>query len=58
VQQRIGTIKAGKDADIIAVKGDVLRYINLLQDVDMVMKGGVVYKQNGLPLESALASKK
>ncbi len=36
----VGTITAGKYADIIAVKGDVLRYINLLQDVDMVIKHG------------------
>ena len=28
----------GKYADIIAVRGDVLRYINLLQDVDIVMR--------------------
>lgn len=35
-----GTISEGKYADIIAVKGDVLRYISLLQDVDLVMKHG------------------
>lgn len=35
-----GTIQAGKYADIIAVKGDVLRYINLLQRVDLVIKHG------------------
>lgn len=35
-----GTIAEGKYADIIAVKGDVLRYISLLQDVDMVIKHG------------------
>lgn len=45
MQDKLGTVSAGKYADIIAVKGDVLRYINLLQDVDMVMKGGVVYKR-------------
>jgi hypothetical protein len=43
-------VSAGKKADIIAVHGDVLEYINLLQHVDFVMKGGVVYKQNGQPL--------
>ena len=53
VQDKVGTIKAGKAADIIAVKGDVLRYINLLQDVDMVMKDGVLYKQNGEVIEKA-----
>lgn len=35
-----GTITPGKYADIIAVKGDVLRHIALLQDVDMVIKHG------------------
>lgn len=35
-----GTISEGKYADIIAVKGDVLRYIALLQNVDMVIKHG------------------
>ena len=44
VSDKVGTVSAGKYADIIAVKGDVLRYINLLQDVDFVMKGGTVYK--------------
>ena len=36
----VGTITKGKYADIIAVKGDVLRYINLLQNVDIVIKHG------------------
>ncbi|MCK5575026.1 MAG: amidohydrolase family protein, partial [Sphingomonadales bacterium] len=44
VQDKWGTITPGKYADIIAVKGDVLRYINLLQDVGMVIKGGKRYK--------------
>lgn len=39
-----GTIQAGKYADIIAVKGDVLRYIDLLQRVDLVMKHGKLVK--------------
>ena len=37
VGDRTGTVSKGKLADIIAVKGDVLRHINLLQDVDLVM---------------------
>lgn len=40
VDDKVGTISEGKYADIIAVKGDVLRYINLLQRVDMVIKNG------------------
>lgn len=54
VQDRTGTVSAGKLADIIAVDGDVLRYINLLQDVDFVMKGGIVYKRDGDPVEDVL----
>ena len=42
VDQDYGTIAEGKYADIIAVRGDVLRYISLLQDVDFVMKHGKV----------------
>lgn len=47
VDKEVGTISEGKYADIIAVDGDVLRYISLLQNVDFVMKRGRVYKQNG-----------
>jgi imidazolonepropionase-like amidohydrolase len=42
---RVGALEAGKWADIIAVKGDPLRDIKLLQHVAFVMKSGVVYKQ-------------
>ncbi len=44
VDKKVGTISVGKQADIIAVKGDALKYINLLQKVDMVMKKGKIYK--------------
>ena len=44
VDDKTGTISEGKYADIIAVRGDVLRYINLLQKVDMVIKHGKRYK--------------
>ena len=54
VEEQWGTVVAGRYADIIAVKGDVLKYINLLQDVDMVMKGGTVYKQDGRVIEENL----
>jgi imidazolonepropionase-like amidohydrolase len=43
-EREVGTISPGKYADIIAVKGDVLRYITLLQRVDLVMKHGTRYK--------------
>lgn len=41
----IGTIEAGKYADIIAVDGSPLDDIKELLDVDFVMKGGKIYKQ-------------
>jgi imidazolonepropionase-like amidohydrolase len=44
VERDYGTIAEGKFADIIAVRGDVLRYIDLLQDVDMVIKHGARVK--------------
>ncbi|MCH8959542.1 MAG: amidohydrolase family protein [Proteobacteria bacterium] len=54
VEDELGTVSAGKKADIIAVRGDVLEYINLLQHVEFVMKGGVVYKLDGKPVEENL----
>lgn len=44
VDKDFGTITEGKYADIIAVKGDVLRHIDLLQNVDLVVKKGKRYK--------------
>ena len=44
VSDQVGTITAGKYADIIAVRGDVLRHIDLLQDVDIVIKHGRRWK--------------
>jgi imidazolonepropionase-like amidohydrolase len=44
VEREVGTVTPGKFADIIAVRGDVLRYIDLLQNVDVVIKHGVRYK--------------
>lgn len=44
VDREVGTVSPGKYADIIAVRGDVLRYVSLLQNVDLVMKHGVRYK--------------
>lgn len=49
VIDQTGTVEPGKLADIVAVKGDVLRHINLLSRIDLVMKDGVLYKQDGQP---------
>jgi imidazolonepropionase-like amidohydrolase len=40
----VGTVEVGKYADIVAVSGDPLQDVSLLQNVGFVMKGGVVYK--------------
>ena len=44
VDKDFGTISEGKYADIIAVRGDVLKHIDLLQDVKMVIKKGKRHK--------------
>ena len=41
---RIGTIEPGKWADIIALDGDPLKDVKILQHVNFVMKSGIVYK--------------
>jgi imidazolonepropionase-like amidohydrolase len=41
---RIGSVAAGYDADIIAVQGNPLTDAASLRDVSFVMKGGTVYK--------------
>jgi imidazolonepropionase-like amidohydrolase len=41
---RVGTIEPGKWADIIAIDGDPLKDVKLLQHVNFVMKSGVIYK--------------
>jgi imidazolonepropionase-like amidohydrolase len=41
---RLGTIEPGKIADIVAVPGDPIKNIRVLENVEFVMKDGVVYK--------------
>jgi imidazolonepropionase-like amidohydrolase len=40
----VGAIEPGKWADIIAIDGDPLKDVKILQHVNFVMKSGVVYK--------------
>lgn len=44
-KDRLGTIEAGKLADIVAVDGDPLKDTRVFSKVIFVMKDGVVYKQ-------------
>ena len=44
-QGQIGALKPGYLADIIAVPGNPLQDIGVLQQVKFVMKGGVVYRR-------------
>lgn len=44
VDDRLGTIEAGKLADLVAVPGDPLADISVMQRVNFVMKDGVTYK--------------
>ena len=45
VGDELGSLAVGKRADVIAVAGDPLENIRLLEDVQWVIKGGQVYKQ-------------
>jgi imidazolonepropionase-like amidohydrolase len=46
---RVGSLEPGKWADVIAVSGDPLKDIRVLQHVSFVMKGGVIYKDEAQP---------
>jgi imidazolonepropionase-like amidohydrolase len=48
LEREIGTVAVGKRADFVAVRGDPLQSIALLEHVDFVMKDGVVFKRDGL----------
>jgi imidazolonepropionase-like amidohydrolase len=45
MQDSLGTVEAGKLADIVAVSGDPLRDVSVMERVEFVMKGGVVYRR-------------
>ncbi len=53
--KELGSISAGKLADVVAVKGNPLNDISLMTRVSFVMKDGVVYKQDSQPVPVALA---
>jgi imidazolonepropionase-like amidohydrolase len=48
MEDRIGSVEAGKYADLLVVKGNPLKDLRLFQNPDnlqLIMKGGVVFKQ-------------
>lgn len=45
IDHRLGSISKGKIADIVAVKGDPLKDIKIMENVEFVMKDGEIVKQ-------------
>jgi imidazolonepropionase-like amidohydrolase len=45
MQDSLGTVEAGKLADMVAVPGDPLSDVTVMEKVEFVMKGGVVVKR-------------
>jgi imidazolonepropionase-like amidohydrolase len=52
-EDRVGTLAAGRLADVVAVPGDPTQDVEATRRVSFVMKGGVVYKQAGAPTQTA-----
>jgi imidazolonepropionase-like amidohydrolase len=50
---RIGSVQAGRFADLVAVAGDPLADPKQFEAVGFVMKGGVIYRQDGKPTAAA-----
>jgi imidazolonepropionase-like amidohydrolase len=45
MQDQIGTIEAGKMADIVATDSNPLEDISTMESVSFIMKDGTIYKQ-------------
>jgi imidazolonepropionase-like amidohydrolase len=53
-EKDVGSIAPGRYADIVAVKGDPLQDIRVLEHVYLVMKGGIVVKESEAPRAAAV----
>ena len=53
-QKDLGSVAPGKTADVVAVPGNPIDDISLMKQVSFVMKDGVVYKLNSVPVDTAL----
>lgn len=47
LEREIGAIAAGRRADLVAVRGNPLENVRILETVGFVMQGGVIFKQDG-----------
>jgi imidazolonepropionase-like amidohydrolase len=52
--KELGTVVAGKIADVVAVPGNPIDDISLMKRVSFVMKDGIIFKQNSVPIDTAL----
>src|SRR5450631_3122348 len=50
----LGSVAAGKIADVVAVPGNPIDDISVMKRVSFVMKEGVVYKLNSVPVDTGL----
>ena len=44
IEDTLGSVEAGKVADLVAVRGDPLENIGLMRQIAFVRKAGVVYR--------------
>lgn len=43
-EDRVGALEAGRFGDLVAVEGDPLRDITVLEKIQVVVKGGLIFR--------------